>query len=75
LRSRSQLGYGLFIMARKPSTFCRNGHLMAGDNLITHNRDGKITRECRTCANVRYRAKRKAKKRNAILMASLQQAS
>ena len=48
---------------------------MAGDNLITHNRDGKITRECRTCANVRYRAKRKAKKRNAILMASLQQAS
>jgi hypothetical protein len=42
---------------------------MAGDNLLWHTRydaAGKrfLVRECRTCSNVRYRAKRNAAKRN-----------
>lgn len=41
---------------------------MAGDNLLWHTRydaTGKfLVRECRTCANTRYRIKRNAEKRN-----------
>lgn len=55
-------------MPRKPSEKCRFGHLMSGDNLITHKRPGgKIGRECRTCANNRYANKRRARKRNKAL--------
>jgi hypothetical protein len=42
---------------------------MSGDNLLWHTRydpTGKqfLVRECRTCANFRYRTKRNAQKRN-----------
>jgi hypothetical protein len=51
------------------SEFCRNGHRMAGSNLLWHTRydaTGKrfLVRECRTCANKRYQAKRSAARRN-----------
>jgi len=50
------------------SAVCRNGHKMAGKNLLWHSRykDGVklMVRECRTCANERCRANRKARKRN-----------
>lgn len=54
---------------RTPSEFCRNGHRMAGENLLWHTRydaTGKkfLVRECRTCANKRYRTKRSAIRRN-----------
>jgi hypothetical protein len=48
---------------RTPSLFCRNGHQMAGANLLWHTRynDGEksMVRECRICANARYRKKRR----------------
>lgn len=57
---------------RTLSAVCRKGHKMVEENLIWHTRykDGQkhMVRECRTCANARYRingrARRKAKKRN-----------
>jgi hypothetical protein len=54
---------------RTTSEFCRNGHRMAGANLLWHTRydaTGKqfLVRECRTCANKRYRDKRSAARRN-----------
>lgn len=55
-------------MPRTPSTTCRHGHPMKGRNLILHKRGDKTTRECRTCANDRYRAKRAARKRNQLLL-------
>lgn len=58
-------------MARKPSETCRNGHPMKDPNLIWHTKaNGKRVRECRTCANLRYRILRKAQKRNALLGAN-----
>lgn len=54
-------------MARKPQEYCRNHHRMEDGNLIYHVRNGKRVRECRTCANARVRASRKAKKRNALI--------
>lgn len=50
--------------------FCRSGlHKMTGSNLLWHTRYDKtgaktLKRECRACANARYRAKRGAAKRN-----------
>jgi hypothetical protein len=54
---------------RTPSQLCRNGHEMAGDNLLWHKRydatgNQFLVRECRTCANQRYRTKRSAARRN-----------
>ena len=55
---------------RTPTAECRKGHKMAGANILWHTRYDKTTRaktmvrECRACANARYRAKRKARKRN-----------
>jgi hypothetical protein len=51
------------------SDICRNGHPLAGANLLWHTRydevgDKFMVRECRTCANARYRAKRHATRRN-----------
>ena len=51
------------------SEFCRNHHRMAGANLLWHTRydaTGKrfMVRECRTCANNRYKANRDAARRN-----------
>lgn len=52
------------------SQFCRNGHEMSGQNLIWHTRYDKetgqqsVVRECRACANRRYRTQRSAQKRN-----------
>jgi hypothetical protein len=51
---------------------CRNGHKLAGDNLLWHTRytstrEKFLVRECRRCANDRYRAKRNAAKRNRAL--------
>lgn len=54
-------------MARKPQQNCQNNHPMEGDNIIWRVRGGKKVRECRTCANARMRAARRAKKRNAII--------
>jgi len=56
-------------MARTPSVSCRNGHRMTGTNLLWHTRydaTGKrfMVRECRACANNRYRSKRLAERRN-----------
>jgi hypothetical protein len=55
-------------MPPKPSKFCRKGHAKTGKNVITHRRGDKIVKECRTCANARYRALRAARKRNAKLL-------
>lgn len=55
-------------MPRKASPYCKKGHLKAGENVIEHRRGDKIIRECRSCANERYRALRKARRRNAKLM-------
>jgi hypothetical protein len=58
---------------RTPSAVCRNGHKMSGANILWHTRYDKTTgekrmiRECRACANQRYRLNRKARKRNAEL--------
>lgn len=57
---------------RSPMAVCRKGnHPMTGANLLWHPRykDGEkyMVRECRTCANERYRANRKAAKRNQAL--------
>jgi hypothetical protein len=54
---------------RPPSKVCHKGHKMAGKNLLWHKRYDKsgkqyMARECRACANDRYRANREAKKRN-----------
>jgi hypothetical protein len=56
-------------MARLVSEYCRNGHRMAGGNLIWHARydadDNKTyVRECRACAAKRREAIRLAAKRN-----------
>jgi hypothetical protein len=56
-------------MARTPSEVCRNGHPMSGDNLLWHTRYDDagtqfLVRECRSCANQRYRTKRSAIRRN-----------
>lgn len=55
-------------MPPKPSKYCRKGHLKSGKNVITHRRGDKIVKECRTCANARYRALRTARKRNTKLL-------
>jgi hypothetical protein len=53
---------------RTLSACCRHGHPMVGDNLIWHTRykDGqkRMVRECRSCANTRYRTNRAAAQRN-----------
>lgn len=53
---------------RTPSKSCRNGHKMQGRNLLWHTRyKGELklmVRECRICANDRYRTNRAAAKRN-----------
>lgn len=59
-------------MPRKASDTCRNGHPMKDPNLIWHTRGDKLVRECRRCANARYRANRKARKRNKALLSSLE---
>jgi len=51
------------------SPVCRNGHKMAGANLLWHTRydeagNKTMVRECRACANRRYRNKRRAERRN-----------
>ena len=61
-------------MPPKAKSVCRNGHQLKKPNLILHRRvnkktgEVKIVRECRKCANARYRRMRKAarlaKKRN-----------
>jgi hypothetical protein len=52
----------------QPQDRCRNGHKMQGRNLLWHTRykDGiqSMVRECRICANDRYRANRTAARRN-----------
>lgn len=45
---------------------------MKDPNLIWHTRGDKRIRECRACANMRYRSNRKAKKRNKALLSSLE---
>jgi hypothetical protein len=55
-------------MSRKASDLCRNGHLKAGKNVIIHRRGDKIIKECRKCKNIRERALRAARKRNAELL-------
>ncbi len=62
-------------MARKAKDTCRNGHPMKDPNLIWHKRGEKQIRECRACANLRYRSNRKAKKRNKALLSSLEAGS
>ena len=48
---------------RKPTTHCRQGHKLAGDNLLIvhHYQTGTVERRCRVCNSARDRA-RKAKK-------------
>jgi hypothetical protein len=55
-------------MPPKPSDRCRKGHLKMGTNVIEHRRGGLIIKECRKCANARYRLKRAAKRRNQELL-------
>ena len=61
---------------RTPSAVCRNGHRMSGKNLLWHTRYDPVTRErflvreCRVCANARYRAVRLSRKRNQELEAA-----
>jgi hypothetical protein len=43
---------------------CKKGHPMSGDNLIHKTVQGREVRECRTCANQRFRDKRKLKAAN-----------
>lgn len=54
---------------RPPSKVCPRGHKMAGKNLLWHKRYDKagkqyMARECRACANDRYRINRKVKKQH-----------
>jgi len=55
-------------MPPKTSDRCRQGHLKMGANVIEHRRGDKIIKECRQCANARYRLKRAAKRRNEELL-------
>jgi hypothetical protein len=55
-------------MPPKLSKYCRKGHAKTGKNVIEHRRGDQIVKECRTCANARYRALRAARKRNAKLL-------
>jgi hypothetical protein len=41
---------------------CKRGHELSGANLIFRKRGTMEVRECRTCANARYRDRRKRKK-------------
>jgi len=65
-----RLAFRLTILSmRTPSQFCRHGHEMAGTNLLWHTRydstgEKSLVRECRSCANSRYRSKRSAARRN-----------
>jgi hypothetical protein len=55
-------------MSIKPSIYCRRGHKKTGKNLILRYRDGKKILECRQCSNDSLRARREARRRNAVLL-------
>ena len=52
-------------MANKERATCKKGHPMEDPNLIYRTRNGKPSRECRTCANDRLRVARKVYARKA----------